>query len=239
MDERLGSMRELKSQEEIDNLFDSLKKSQLKSPQEIDLLKDAVKKNTGKKENEYKKKAKIEKNFLLKNRTIIKRRLLDPFKTIMLKVLKQHFSDISTDFMGQDISNSVEGPLLISKTFESFTPPLDFLTREFSYKKKFLKFSLSLGEFGHDSTFRKDSLEIILSNLGQEFNKLINRKMIFGPVFSHCSKDLFNINFSDNYFTPMIISSFSMSFKNKKNTLFLIFPVDFINQFLKKDEPHL
>ena len=234
MDERLGSMRELTSQEEIDHLFESLKKSQLKSPEEIDLLKEAVKKNTGKKENENKKQAKREKNLLLKKCPLIKRRLIDPFKSIMLRTLEQHFTNISIEFMGQDISTPVEGPLLIDKTFESFTPSLDFLTREFSYKKKYLKFSLSLGQFGNKST-----LEIILSNLGQEFNKLVNRKMIFGSVFSHCSKDLFNIKFSDNYFTPIIISSFSISYKNKKNTLFLILPIDFINQFLKKDEPHL
>ena len=60
--------------------------------------------------------------------------------------------------------------------------------------------------------------------------------MIFGHVFSHCSKDLFDLQLSDNYFTPIVLASYSLQFGEKKNNLFLALPFEFTNHYLNDDQ---
>ena len=224
--------KELSSQEEIDLIFEKLKKEN----NTCDIDQEAVLNNVGQKEKALKKISQKEKIFLLNQSPFIKRKLVNPLETLILNQLNEVVPGGSVRFMTIDLSNQVEFPLIISTNFESLFGEAPFLTREFSYKRKFHKFSLSMGNDPLCKDFDDSTLEDFLSKLGQSFNRLLNKKMIFGHVFSHCSKDIFDLQLSSNYFTPIVLISYSLHFKEHKNNLFLALPFELTNHYLNNDE---
>ena len=79
-------------------------------------------------------------------------------------------------------------------------------------------------------------IQDIIYEVGQDFHHFINKDLIFGHVFSHFPKDLFNLSLSDNYFTPLLNASFSIEVENTKNIFFLILPFELTKHYLVEDE---
>ena len=79
-------------------------------------------------------------------------------------------------------------------------------------------------------------IQDIIYEVGQDFHHFINKNLIFGHVFSHFPKDLFNLSLSDNYFTPLLNASFCIEIKNIKNIFFLILPYELVKHYLLEDE---
>ena len=162
---------------------------------------------------------------------------MNPLNEFLQKRIQEKFLDTSTtSFQTLELTDQVEGPLLISETYENHFKGSSFLLREFSYKNQFHKFCLTMGIPDENQVCQSSHIQDIIYEVGQDFHHFINKNLIFGHVFSHFPKDLFNLSLSDNYFTPLLNASFCIEIKNIKNIFFLILPYELVKHYLLEDE---
>ena len=231
------SSRLLETQENIDSLFEKSRKSDsfTKTKDELKVINEVIEEKLGVRERELKEKARQETIFLMKNWHFIKRRFVNPINDILQRRIKQKFADSAiTSFQSLDLTDQVEGPLLISETYENHFSGPSSLMREFSYKHQFHKFSLSMGILEENNICHELDIQDVIYEVGQDFHQFINKDFIFGHVFSHFPKDIFNLTLSDNYFTPLLNASFSVEVKGLKNIFFLILPFELTKHYLLK-----
>ena len=233
------SSRLLETQENIDSL---LEKSQnhsydFKSKSEMKVINDVIEEKLGSREKELKDKARQDTLNLMENWSFIKRKFVNTFSDFLQKRIREKFtSSAITTFQTLELTDQVEGPLLISETYENHFSGPNFFLREFSYKHPFHKFCLSMGILEENSICHELDIQNIIYEVGQDFHNFINKDLIFGHVFSHFPKDLFNLSLSDNYFTPLLNASFSIEAHGSKNIFFLILPYDLTKHYLLEYE---
>ena len=232
------STRLVGSQENIDNLVTQSRKNYpSQEKDEFKIINQVIEEKRGEREKELKEKSRQETLFLAKHRHLIKRRFVNPLNEFLQKRIKKKFSNFSTaSFQTLELTDQVEGPLLISETYDNHFSGPSFLLREFSYKNQFHKFCLSMGLPEKNSICKPQDVQDLIYEVGQDFHHFINKDLIFGHVLSHFPKDLFNLSLSDNYFTPLLNASFSIEIQNLKNIFFLILPFELAKHYLIEDE---
>ena len=229
----------VENQESIDSLIDKTRKNYQdpKNKDDIQTINQTIEKKLGTREKELKEKARQETLFLVNHWHIIKRRFVNPLNGFLQKSVQKKFSQESkASFQTLELTDQAEGPLLISETYENHFSGPSFSTREFSYKSQFHKFCLSMGILEEKGISHELDIQDIIYEVGQDFHHFINKDLIFGHVFSHFPKDLFNLSLSDNYFTPLLNASFSIEVENTKNIFFLILPFELTKHYLVEDE---
>ena len=237
------SSRLLKTQENIDSFIEKSQKGQthLKTKDELQLINKVIEEKLGAREEELKEKARQETLFLMEHWHLIKRRFVNPINDFLQRRITQKFKNSSNatataSFQTLELTDQVEGPLLISETYENHFSGPSSLMREFSYKYKFHKFCLSMGILEENNFCHEQDIQDIIYEVGQDFHQFINKDLIFGHVLSHFPKDLFNLSLSDNYFTPLLNASFSVEIKGLKNIFFLILPYELAKHYLLEYE---
>ncbi len=236
------SSRLLETQKKIDTLFEKSRKtySNPKARGELKIINEVIEEKLGEREKKLKEKARQETLFLMENWHLIKRRLVNPLNEFLQRRVNQKFTDSAiTSFQTLELTDQVEGPLLISETYENHFSGPKSLMREFSYKYQFHKFCLSMGIFEKNSISHELDIQDIIYEVGQDFHQFINKDLVFGQVFSHFPKDIFNLTLSDNYFTPLLNASFSIEVNGLKNIFFLILPFELTKHYLMEYEDTL
>ena len=134
------SSRLLKTQENIDSFIEKSQKGQthLKTRDELQLINEVIEEKLGAREAELKEKARQETLFLMEHWHLIKRRFVNPINDFLQRRITQKFKNSTTaSFQTLELTDQVEGPLLISETYENHFSGSSSIMREFSYKYKF------------------------------------------------------------------------------------------------------
>ena len=116
------SSRLLKTQENIDSFIEKSRESHsnLKTKDELQLINKVIEEKQGAREAELKEKARKECLFLMEHWHLIKRRFANPINDFLQRRVKQKFKNSATaSFQTLELTDQVEGPLLISETYEN------------------------------------------------------------------------------------------------------------------------